>query len=153
MLLPKSCIYGLRASLFLASKKCPDYINIREISEELNISFHFLTKVLQQLNRSEILKSHKGPNGGVKLARPANEITFIEIVYAIDPEHEFNDCVLGLSGCGEMKPCPFHEQWSHLKKGLLTMMEESTLRDMTDRNMEFEKYCFPEYKSWGQNNF
>lgn len=143
MPLSKSCIYGLRASVFLASKKSAKYVNIREISDELNISFHFLTKVLQQLNNSGILESYKGPNGGVKLARQADEITFLEIVYAIDPEHEFNDCILGLTGCGEMEPCPFHEQWSELKKELSAMMEESTLSDLADRSMTLKNSLPP----------
>lgn len=137
MPLSKSCIYGLRASVFLASKKSDGYINIREISNELNISFHFLTKVLQQLTRAEILESYKGPNGGIKLARSADKITFMDIVYAIDTNHSFTECILGLPGCGELKPCPMHDQWSKLKEQLADMMDHSTLRELAERNNKF----------------
>lgn len=136
MPLSKSCIYGLRASVFLAAKKSDGYINIREISNELNISFHFLTKVLQQLTRAQILESYKGPNGGIKLARPADKITFMDVVFAIDTDHAFTECILGLPGCGELKPCPMHDQWSKLKEQLLGMMEQSTLRELAERNDE-----------------
>lgn len=137
MPLSKSCIYGLRASVYLASRKSNEFVNIREISSELDISFHFLTKVLQELNRAEILESYKGPNGGVKLAKPANKITFWDIVYAIDSDHTFTDCILGLPGCGELNPCPLHDQWSRLKEDLLDMMEHSTLRELATRHIEF----------------
>lgn len=49
MLLSKSCIYGLRATLFLSAREQDGFIPIREMSEKLEISFHFLTKILQQL--------------------------------------------------------------------------------------------------------
>lgn len=135
-MLSKSCLYGLRASVFLASKKSGGYVNIREISNELNISFHFLTKVLQQLTQAQILESYKGPNGGIKLAKPAEKITFIDIVLAIDTNHMFTECILGLPGCGKLKPCPLHDQWSALKEELLEMMEHSTLRELAERNTE-----------------
>lgn len=133
MLLSKSCIYGLRASVLLASKNQENYVNIRELSDELNISFHFLTKVLQQLTQSKILESYKGPNGGIKLAKEAENITFMDIVSAIDSHHSLTECLLGLPGCGELKPCPMHYQWSRLKSELLEMMNHATLQDLANR--------------------
>ncbi|CAN0202088.1 unnamed protein product, partial [Chrysoparadoxa australica] len=49
MLLSKSCVYGLRASIYLASKSDEEFNSIKEMSDKLEISFHFLTKILQQL--------------------------------------------------------------------------------------------------------
>lgn len=140
MALSKTCIYGLRASVYLASKSSNDYVNIREISTELNISFHFLTKVLQMLTHAQILESYKGPNGGIKLARSAEEITFMDIVFAIDTDHAFKECILGLPGCGELKPCPMHDQWSELKTELLDMMEHSTLMELAERRSQISHY-------------
>lgn len=130
MLLSNTCIYGLRASVLLASKKREDFVTIRELSDELQISFHFLTKVLQQLTKSELLESYKGPNGGVKLARPAGKISFMDVVISIDGEYIVTECALGLPGCGVLKPCPLHDQWSVLKENILTMMSEITLEEM-----------------------
>lgn len=134
MPLSKSCIYGLKASIFLASKNDKGYVNIREISEKLDIPFHFLTKVLQELTHAQILESHKGPNGGIKLARTADKIFFMDIVSAIDENHTFKECVLGLPGCGELKPCPLHDHWSQLKEDLVYLMEESTIKEIAEKN-------------------
>ncbi|MCB0549642.1 MAG: Rrf2 family transcriptional regulator, partial [Phaeodactylibacter sp.] len=66
--LSKGCVYGLRALLYIVSEKPrEEYVNIREISEELDISFHFLTKTFQSLTQKGILRSYRGPNGGVTL--------------------------------------------------------------------------------------
>ena len=77
-------MYGIRAALFVALLQSNrQYVPIREISERLNISFHFLTKILQELKRHGIMTSYRGPNGGVSLARPASEITLMDMINAI----------------------------------------------------------------------
>lgn len=132
MFLSKTCIYGLRASALLASKSRSDYTTIRELSDELDISFHFLTKVLQKLSKSELLESYKGPNGGVKLAREAVDINFMDVVLSIDGDFLIHECALGLPRCGILKPCPMHDEWSGLKQNIVGMMETITLKDLSN---------------------
>ena len=110
-MLSKSCEYGLRATLYLASLDGDGYVPINTISEELGISFSFPTKIFQKLNDAGLLTSQRGPKGGVALNRPADEMTLYEIVVAIDGDDLFEVCVLGLPGCGDAEPCPLHDQW------------------------------------------
>src|SRR6056297_1815675 len=133
MLLTKSCIYALRSSVYLANQEAECYVTIKELSDELTISFHFLTKVLQQLTKQEILKSYRGPNGAVKLAKDASEITFLDIVQSVDGSHVLSECALGLAGCGELAPCPLHKQWSGLTTGLKNMMQSVTIAELATR--------------------
>ena len=46
----------------------PRFVSIRRMADELDISFHFLTKILQSLTSEGLLISHRGPKGGVRLA-------------------------------------------------------------------------------------
>ncbi|MBO6524887.1 MAG: Rrf2 family transcriptional regulator [Balneolaceae bacterium] len=127
MLLSKSCVYGLRASLFLAADNSGEYVSIKGMSEKLGISFHFLTKILQQLTADGIMESYKGPKGGVRLSKPAKDITFLEIVVSIDGEDLLRECVLGLPGCGSDKPCPLHDSWFETRTKIKEMFESTTL--------------------------
>lgn len=131
MLLSKSCVYGLRASLYLTSNQNGNYISIREMSDELDISFHFLTKILQQLTAAELLESHKGPKGGVRLTQPGDKIPLMDIVNAIDGRELFTECVLGLPGCGIEKPCPLHDKWANTRENIRVMLENTTLTELT----------------------
>jgi Rrf2 family protein len=131
MLLSKSCKYGLRASVMLATLNLDTYVSIRDLSNELDISFHFLTKIFQKLNAADLVDSKKGVNGGVKLSVPSNQITFMDIVVAIDGTCSMDSCALGLPGCGVKRPCPMHEQWSTIKTGMFSTMETTTLKDVT----------------------
>lgn len=135
MLLSKSCEYGIRAILYLASLRQEGYVSIRTISDELDISFHFLTKIFQKLTQAGLLTSFRGPNGGVVLARPTNAITLMEVIKAIDGPALFTECVLGLPGCGERKPCPLHDSWSE-ERNRLRMLFESTTLDMMVTDIE-----------------
>lgn len=136
MLLSKSCVYGLRASLFLASNQNGKYISIKELSEKLDISFHFLTKILQQLTAVDLMESLKGPNGGVRLSKPADEITLLNVVIAIDGDELFKECVLGLPGCGMEKPCPFHNLWMGTRDDIREMLESNSLEKMAREGKE-----------------
>ena len=133
MLLSKSCIYGIRSVLFLALNNDRQFISIREISKELCISFHYLTKILQTLNHADILESTKGPKGGVSFNTPPEKLTVYDIVAAIDGEDVLEECVLGLPGCSNENPCSLHEMWyvtkSHLEKGL----KDQTIKEMAQK--------------------
>lgn len=133
MLLSKSCVYGLRASLFLATRKNGEYIPIRKMSDKLEISFHFLTKVLQQLTSEGIMESFKGPNGGIRLSRDGKEIPLVDIVVAIDGPELLTECALGLTGCGTKNPCPLHDKWAETRDGIKDMLENTTLTELVKK--------------------
>lgn len=129
-MLSKSCEYGLRAMLYLASLNHDGYVSIGTISDELSISFPFLTKIFQKLNDAGLLTSQRGPKGGVALTKPADEVTLYEIVVAIDGDDLFTECVLGLPGCGHAEPCPLHDDWAQKRTYVERMFRNSTLAEL-----------------------
>lgn len=130
MLLSKSAEYGIRASLYLASLHEDGYVSIGTMSEELDISFHFLTKIFQKLTQAGLMESFRGPKGGIALARPAEQITIMDLVVAIDGDDLFTGCVLGLPGCGDQKPCPLHNRWAVERDRIQTVFNRTTLAEM-----------------------
>lgn len=133
MILTKSCNYGLRAAVYVAAYGDGRFVPIREISEALGVSFHFLTKALQGLNQHQILTSSRGPKGGVALARPAEAISVREVVLAVDGDDLFERCVLGLDRCGDDHPCPLHGQWKGVKAEMERIFTETNLRLLAER--------------------
>lgn len=133
MLLSKSCVYGLRATVYLASHGNEQFVPIRQLSERLDISFHFLTKILQQLTAEGMLESFKGPNGGVRLTQPGSEIPIMDVILAIDGPALLTECALGLPGCGVAKPCPLHDKWAKTRDSIREMFENTTLTDLAKK--------------------
>jgi Rrf2 family protein len=133
MLFSKGCTYAIRASVLVTLKETNEqrkFIPIRELADELNLSFHFLTKIMQSLTEARILESFRGPNGGVGLAKPAKEISLLDIVAAIDGMSLFADCALGLPGCGDSTPCPLHESWAKRREELRKMLAKTSLASL-----------------------
>ncbi len=135
MVLSKACTYGILASLYVAreSSRSKDYVSIGRMSRELNISFHFLTKILQMLTSAGILVSMKGPKGGVALRRDPEKTSLFDIVAAIDGMGLFTDCLLGLPGCGEEKPCPVHDEWAEIRDNLFQTFQGKSLGETAKR--------------------
>lgn len=131
-MLSKSCEYGLRATLYLSTLDSDGYVPIGKISDKLDISFPFLTKIFQKLNDADLLTSQRGPKGGVALRKSPEAITLYDIVVAIDGDDLFEECVLGLPGCGDAEPCPLHNQWSDRRDQVENMFRNATLAELPD---------------------
>ena len=133
-LLPKTSTYALRAVLYIASTaKEHKFVPIRQISDDLNISFHFLTKLFQILSQHGLMISYRGPTGGIALAKPANDISLIEIITALEGKDFFDGCILALPNCGDEAPCPLHEYWGKMRDELIDMFEKTSLYELGEK--------------------
>lgn len=133
MILSKSCLYAIRASLYLASQDDRGFVPIMEIAARLKISFHFLTKIFQLLTQKGIMKSFRGPRGGISLAKPAEKIMLLDIITAVDGNEVFKGCILGLPGCGEQKPCPLHEKWATQREDIARLFGNTSLGELASK--------------------
>ncbi|MDT0631786.1 RrF2 family transcriptional regulator [Rubrivirga litoralis] len=129
MLLSQRCEYAVRAALYLAAADRTGYVAVREISEALGIPRSFLAKTVQDLTAAGVFTSMRGPSGGLALARPAHRTTIEEVVLAVDGSALFTECVLGLPGCDDLRPCPLHAQWRPMRARVRAMFAGATLGD------------------------
>jgi len=74
---------SIRALVQLA-KRDGKIVTVHQIAEEEKISRGFLARMMFELAKNRIVFSIKGPNGGFKLAKPAKDITLLEIMEAVD---------------------------------------------------------------------
>ena len=82
----RQCEYALQAVLYLALKPKGEMTSIRELTNKLEIPYHFVAKILQDLTRKKLLTSHKGPSGGFALGMSAKEITIFKIIEETSPK-------------------------------------------------------------------
>lgn len=130
MLYSRPCEYALRALTYLSSQNEKGLSRVHEIAESEDLPAPFLAKLLQQLARTGILTSVKGPKGGFGLARRPEEISLIEIVSAVDGTESLNRCAVGLAECSDNSPCPLHDSWKPLRTQITTYLSEQTLADL-----------------------
>lgn len=88
--------YGVRAMFDMAYHAGTLPAQIKDISRRQNISPRYLEQIFQDLKKAGLLTSRRGPQGGYKLSRSAEEITVKDIVLAAEGELQLVNCVKGL---------------------------------------------------------
>ena len=86
-------------SMVLIALKDEEYINVKEIAGATDASEAHLAKVLQRLVKAGLLHSTRGPKGGFALARPADEITLLDVCEVIEGEIHQSGCPTGRTIC------------------------------------------------------
>jgi Rrf2 family protein len=100
--------YALRAVVHLASK-APSAQTTDQIARATLVPRAYLSKVLQSLAKSGLVQSHRGLGGGITLAKPADTVTILEVVNAVEPVKRIRTCPLGLAAHG-VNLCPLHRR-------------------------------------------
>ncbi len=81
--------------------KSENKLNVIKIAERTGSSKHHVAKVLQRLVKDDFLTSNRGPHGGFKLKRSAEEINLLEIYESIEGRIEITECPM------DNMICPF----------------------------------------------
>ncbi|MCC5940985.1 MAG: Rrf2 family transcriptional regulator [Balneolaceae bacterium] len=128
-----SCHYGLQGILYIAMHSADDKnVDLKQIAVEQNIPKHFLSKILQQLVKNDLLISMKGPTGGFRLSRDPEDITLIEVIDAIDGLGVFNKCGIGFKQCNDANPCPIHDEYKKVRGQVEKLFRTKTLLELTE---------------------
>lgn len=128
----KTCEYGIRAVIYIASESYQDNrVGLKDIAQKIDSPEAFTAKILQILARNQIINSVKGVGGGFEIPKETlSQIKLVEIVLAIDGDIVFTRCGLGLSNCSEDHPCPAHEKFKTIRNELAFMLENTTLEEL-----------------------
>lgn len=88
----KSTDYALHALLQLGLSKCRHNVGIKELSAALGVSESYLSKIMSKLRQDGIVRAVPGVNGGYELARPAEQITFLDVIQVIEGRQQLFEC-------------------------------------------------------------
>ncbi len=133
MKLSKECRYGLDALTLLARAPKGSVIGSAEIAKGLAISPVFLSKILQRLARAGIVSGHRGAIRGYALARDARAISVRDVAEALDGDDLFTRCIFWSERCSEIRPCPLHPEWGHVRPRIERELAQLSLRDLAGR--------------------
>ena len=130
----KACEYGIKASIFIAVKSDRGIrVSLNDIAREINSPVSFTAKILQTLVKNRIIDSLKGPSGGFEIKKDrTGKIKLSQIVSAIDGDSIYRSCALGFQNCNENKPCPLHYKFIKIREDLKTMLEETSLLEISN---------------------
>jgi len=140
----KACEYGIRATIYIAEQSRHDRkVSLKDVTKAIESPEAYTSKILQQLSRSKIINSDKGPTGGFSMNKQElDKVKLSTIVSAIDGDDIYKGCGLGLKKCNEKKPCPVHNQFKLIRDELKKMLETTTIKSLSsdhERGLTFLK--------------
>lgn len=130
MQITRQADYALRAMLFLARMDPTKRAATSQIAEMQHIPPSFLAKIISQLSIAGLIHTSRGARGGVLLARPAEQISVLEVVEAIDGPMELNECTSGASGCPFGENCPLRPIWCDTQRELIEKLRNTNFAQL-----------------------
>jgi Rrf2 family protein len=106
--LSQTAEYALRAVVALGSSRGGP-MTTQQIAAQTRVPAGYLSKVLQALARAGLVEGQRGSGGGFVLARPAREITVLDVINAVDPLQRIERCPLGRPD-HEHRMCALHRR-------------------------------------------
>ncbi|MCF3944773.1 RrF2 family transcriptional regulator [Oceanobacillus alkalisoli] len=141
MNLKKYTDYGLRVLLFAGMKENDELVNIKEISEVFNISQHHLGKIVHELNKLELIETIRGRNGGIRLAKPAEEINVGIVVRQLENDFAMLECFdKGQSHCVISPGCMLKHVVNRALHAFFKVLDEYTLKDLIHNEEELKEW-------------
>lgn len=121
--------YAVTAMIDLALHQEKRLVSLAEISEVQEISLSYLEQLFSRLRKYEIVEGVRGPGGGYRLAREADDITIADIINAVDEKLDATRCE-GHENCQSGRKCLTHELWFELSQRIYGFLHDLTLADV-----------------------
>lgn len=126
--------YATRALLDLALHYDEAPSTLKDVARRQQISLQYLEHLITPLVAAGIVRSVRGPRGGVALARPPGEVKLSEIIQVLEGSIAPVECVDSPEVCNRSEWCVARDVWCELKKAVSGVLEKTTLKDMVERH-------------------
>lgn len=154
-LVSRRASYGLRTMYRLAERaKDGGSATIAWLAENEHLPRKYLEQVLRDLKQAGLVDSRSGPNGGCRLAKPAQDITVGDVVRALDGEvkpghcleeghtHDASDC----PGCWGMDTCAMRELWVGLRAAINGVLDSVSISELLTRQQQLDAQSVTDYQ-------
>lgn len=122
--------YAARVLIYLATLPPGARRNRDELAEAGQVPVHFLGKILQALARAGLIVSQRGMAGGFSLARPAEQLTLLDVVEAVEGPLALNRCLSAATPCSRQAWCAAHALWARAQRALADVLRSSSILEL-----------------------
>ena len=122
--------YGVTAMMDLAIHDNAGPVTLADISQCQGISLSYLEQLFAKLRKSGLVEGVRGPGGGYRLSRKADQINIADIISAVDEKVDITNCNKE-GNCQDGERCLTHELWIELSNRLYEFLEGITSDNLT----------------------
>ena len=125
--------YGTRALLDLALHHADEPVALKDIAERQEISLAYLEHLIKPLSAGGILRSVKGPKGGISLAKAPADIKLSDIIRLLEGSTAPVECVENPKLCTRSGQCVTRDVWEEMNRAMNGVLESITLQTLMER--------------------
>jgi len=127
--------YGLKAIIDLAIHSSEAPVSIHSISVRQEISERYLEQIIAKLKKADLVVSVRGVSGGYQLAKPAEEISVGDVLYALEGDLNPVDCKMlsGDEGCKNSDSCLTKYVWQQIHESIQNTVNHIYLGELINR--------------------
>lgn len=122
--------YATRLMLALARAEAGSPVSVKRLAEQQGVPYAFARGIQRDLVSAGLVESVRGAAGGLVLARPAAQVTLLDIVEAIEGRVSLNVCTADPAWCARMGSCPVHPVWKGANAVLREYLGSKTLEGL-----------------------
>ncbi len=131
--------YGTRLLLDLALHQGEAPIPLRDVARRQEISLQYLEHLVTPLAGAGIVRTLRGPGGGVSLAKPPRQIKLSEVIAILEGSIALVECVENPGTCTRSELCVTRDIWGELSSAMNEILESTTLQDIAERQTRKEQ--------------
>jgi Rrf2 family nitric oxide-sensitive transcriptional repressor len=134
MRLNQASDFALRILMLLADQK--EAITVDDIAQRLVLVKSHTMKIVAKLVKSDLLVSHRGRNGGIRLARSPDEIFVGEVVRAIEADFAIVECMQtseNAQNCTFLPGCKLRGLMVEARAAFLAVLDTQSLAKITSK--------------------
>ena len=105
-------------------------VSVRKLAEDNLVPYELARKLLQMLGNADIVFSVKGPKGGYELKKDAGQISFAQVIEAIQGQVRLNQCLLSTFVCPMKGKCPISSHLVELQKTIDFHLNDKKISDL-----------------------
>ncbi|TNB49227.1 iron-responsive transcriptional regulator RirA [Martelella lutilitoris] len=140
MRLTKQTNYAVRMLMYCAAND-GKLSRVPEIAKAYGVSELFLFKIIQPLHKAGIMETVRGRNGGVRLGRPASEITLFDVVSVTEENFSMAECFDdgNETDCPLVDSCGFNGALREALNAFFSVLAGYTIHDLVRRRTDIFK--------------
>ncbi|MEQ1938920.1 iron-responsive transcriptional regulator RirA [Mesorhizobium sp. CN5-321] len=129
MRLTRQTNYAMRILMYCAANQ--DRLSrIPEIAAAYSVSELFLFKILQPLVENGLVETVRGRNGGVKLGKPAQEISLFDVVRVTEESFAMAECFESDTECPLVDSCALNSALREALNAFFEVLGRHTIADL-----------------------
>ncbi len=131
--------YGVRGILHLAMQPFEQVTLLRDVARNVDVPESYLAKIFQDLNKAGLVRSYRGAKGGFSLARPASEITLLQVIEALQGPISLNRCLDIREVCPRQEVCAVSPVLRRAQEQLLETLDAATFDVLAKETLALEQ--------------